>query len=374
MQEIIVNRCNYVYQFGDPVDNYCLHRFSDSSLAAYAICIYLKSVSGSENICVIFVTAKSRAVPLKKSFTIPRLELLGNFILSKLMVTVHDSLVSEIDISNFYCWTDLQTSLTWIRATNQEIKTFVENWVNTIRILVAPKLWNYCKTDVNSADIVTRISKHNFIENNLWCEGPLFLKNASIENNFSRSNSNTKLEIGDSLSQVFQEEIKISSNANLLTCENVNSIQNIIDIEKFSSYKKLLRLTSWVFRFVRNITKKKDKNLLPCISADEFEEAKSLWLRVNQLDLCLHLDDNGLYRSTGRLSQEKPLPCSITKPILLNRNHKLTRLIVLGPRERIQRSGERHTLTEVRNQYWIPRGKSFIKKILNKCVTCRKLN
>ena len=87
----------------------------------------------------------------------------------------------------------------------------------------------------------------------------MFLKNASIENNISKSNISTKLEKGDSLSQVFQEEIKISSNTHLLTCENVNSIQNIIDLEKFSSYKKLLRVTLWVFRFIRNITKKKDK-------------------------------------------------------------------------------------------------------------------
>ena len=111
LQEIVINRCYYVYQFDDPIDSYYLHGFSDSSLAAYAACIYLKSVSGSGNICVIFVTAKSRIVPLKKSFSIPRLELLGNFILSKLMVTVHDSLISEIDISNFYCWTDSQISL-----------------------------------------------------------------------------------------------------------------------------------------------------------------------------------------------------------------------------------------------------------------------
>ena len=54
----------------------------------------------------------------------------------------------------------------------------------------------------------------------------MFLKNTSIENNISRSNRNTQLEKGDSLSQVFQEEIKISSNANFLTCETVNSIQN----------------------------------------------------------------------------------------------------------------------------------------------------
>ena len=115
----------------------------------------------------------------------------------------------------------------------------------------------------------------------------MFLKNASIENNISRSNSNTQLEKGDFFSQVFQQEIKISSNANLLACENVNNIQNIINIGKFSSYKKLLRVTSWVFRFIKNLTKKKDKNLLPYMNADELEEAKLLWLRVNQLEIKL---------------------------------------------------------------------------------------
>ena len=42
--------------------------------------------------------------------------------------------------------------------------------------------------------------------------------------------------------------------------------------------------------------------------------------------------------------------------------------------ERIKHNGERHTLPEVRNQYWIPRGKIFIKRILSKYVTCRKVN
>ena len=106
--------------------------------------------------------------------------------------------------------------------------------------------------------------------------------------------------------------------------------------------------------------------MLPYISADELEEAKLLWLRVNQVNqldikfndnlkdlensLRLRLDDNGLYRSTGRLSQGKTLPYSTKKPILLNRNHELTRLIVLDAHERIKHNGRRHTLTEVQNQ------------------------
>ena len=40
-----------------------------------------------------------------------------------------------------------------------------------------------------------------------------------------------------------------------------------------------------MFRFIRNTSKIKDKNLLPYISADELEDAKLLWLRVNQLDI-----------------------------------------------------------------------------------------
>ena len=109
---------------------------------------------------------KSGVVPLKK-FTIQGLELLGNFILSKLFVTVHDSLVSEINISNFYCWTEWQISLAWIQATNQEFKTLLENRVNTLRKLAASKLRNYFKTHKNPTDIVTRSSKHDFIQNNL---------------------------------------------------------------------------------------------------------------------------------------------------------------------------------------------------------------
>ena len=41
--------------------------------------------SGSIN--VSFITAKSRMKPTGKEFTMPKLEMLGNFILSQLMVT-----------------------------------------------------------------------------------------------------------------------------------------------------------------------------------------------------------------------------------------------------------------------------------------------
>ena len=72
---------------------------------------YIKSIRRSGNISVNLVTSKSRVIPMKKKYSIPRLELLGTFILSKLMVTVLNSLKEEIFIDEFYCYSDSQIAL-----------------------------------------------------------------------------------------------------------------------------------------------------------------------------------------------------------------------------------------------------------------------
>ena len=58
----------------------------------------------------------------------------------------------------------------------------------------------------------------------------------------------------------------------------------------------------------------------------------------------------------------------------MNRNYLLTKLIVEDCHYSIKYNGERHTLSEVSKEYWIPRGKSYIKQILCHCIICRRLN
>ena len=48
--------------------------------------------------------------------TVPRLELLGAYILSNLMNTVYESLNVELNIENYYCWVDSQIVLAWIKT------------------------------------------------------------------------------------------------------------------------------------------------------------------------------------------------------------------------------------------------------------------
>ena len=65
------------------VETLYLHGFSDAAMSAYGCCIYLKSATRSGNIKVKFVTSKSRVVPIKQKFTIPRKEIIRKFYLIK---------------------------------------------------------------------------------------------------------------------------------------------------------------------------------------------------------------------------------------------------------------------------------------------------
>ena len=166
-ETVSFNRCFYPYDINDPIDKCYLHGFSDTSISAFAAVAYFKSVSRCGNVAIKFVTSKSRVVPLNKTYTIPRLELLGNVILSSLIRVVYNSLHEEIAIEDFFCWTDSFISLSWIRAVNQEFKLFVQNRVIKNRENVNASLWRYCDTKENPADIITRFSSSNNSSENL---------------------------------------------------------------------------------------------------------------------------------------------------------------------------------------------------------------
>ena len=59
-------------------------------------------------------------------------------------------------------------------------------------------------------------------------------------------------------------------------------------------------------------------------------------------------------------------------PILLNKQHVLTTLIVQSAHRRVQHNGLKETLSEVRAKYWIIGGRSLVKAVIHKCVDCRR--
>ena len=115
---------------------------------------------------------------------------------------------------------------------------------------------------------------------------------------------------------------------------------------------------------------------------EEITQAKLKWIRDMQLrnhkdftswklKLGLFVDEDGMWRCGGRMSNST-LPPSARNPILLDQNHHLTTFLVLDAHKCVLHNGTRETLTELRSLYWVVRGRQIVKKLIHSCVTCRR--
>ena len=140
VSEIRIPRCYCPNEDANPIQGVDLHGFSDASLAAYGACVYLKFTLQNGDVHTSLVASKSRVAPLNTSQTIPRLELMGNVILGRLIEAVTNALQDGITIDKVYCHTDSKVSLSWVKAERKEFQTFVQNRVSEIRRKIPPEI------------------------------------------------------------------------------------------------------------------------------------------------------------------------------------------------------------------------------------------
>ena len=177
-------------------------------------------------------------------------------------------------------------------------------------------------------------------------------------------------------------------------------VNAIIDINRFGSYKKkLLPVTAYVFRFInvlrkRNVSKTTESVHLTFLTAKELELAESVWIKsiqgssfAKEFEYLLHnrktsppqyVQQFGLYLDKGEILHCKgridnsTLDCDSKHPILLSPKHRCSELLVSDIHEKVKHHGIRDTLTTTRERYWIIRGREFVKKMIKKCIVCRK--
>ena len=130
-----------------------LHGFSDASKVAYAGVVYVRAVYQDATVSVSLMLAKSRIAPLK-GITVPRLELCGVQLLSKLMDIARKIL--SIDLCNTFAWCDSSVVLGWLNTTPGRLNTFVSNRVVDTISRLPPTLWRYVSTKHNPADVASR--------------------------------------------------------------------------------------------------------------------------------------------------------------------------------------------------------------------------
>ena len=155
----------------------------------------------------------------------------------------------------------------------------------------------------------------------------------------------------------------------------------INDRKRFSSARRLFRVTAYVLLAVERFKKSRE---LSKLTTYLLSQAEMLWVKEVQCcllrqpkfncwkkQLGLFIDPDGIWRCGGRLSNAD-VPYTTQHLAILPRDHHLTELLVLKAHERVLHNGMKETLTETRARYWLVKGRSLVKKLLSKCIVCMK--
>ena len=355
-----------------------LEGFCDASSLAYGAVVYLRIETPIDTV-VRFVTAKTRVAPLHNR-TIPRLELLAALLLARLITAVSRALQPELPLQGTRCYSDSMVTLYWIKGEGHEWKQFIQNRVVTIRELVPVVSWNYCPESCNPADIPSRgTNLLELTESSVWLNGPAWLYSST-----HHAYDDTTI-LDDCLPEMKMTRESVSMTTHSFMASECEQEGLIVRCEEFSTFSRLLRVTSLVMQFIETLKMKrvpsaqredrccimKAEKYLIKVSQVALQQNKDFALWKLQFDL--FVDEDGIWRCRGRLANAG-LPTCTVFPILLDTKSHITHLIVMACHERIMHGGVKDTLTELRSKYWIVKGRSFVKKLLQRCVVCRRIH
>jgi len=241
--------------------------------------------------CVLLQQNQARVAPTHRQ-SIPRLELLGTVILARLVNSIMESLTQSQEIETITYWTDSMTTFYWI--TNEKPWTcYVQNRVNEIRQLTNKIDWRFCPGTLNPADLPSRgATGMELSQAEEWWNGPKFLW--LKETQWPKAET-TRCETAliELLKRPPTVTHSLVGSSKPIRVVESNDLDALIDCNRFSKLLRLLRVTAYVLRYVRNIklrlrvknsTERNCKQFQPNkeLTAVEIDEAELLWTRTVQ--------------------------------------------------------------------------------------------
>jgi hypothetical protein len=384
LANISIPRCYRPSDFGE-ISTVELHHFSDASEHAYGAVSYLRYRDSSGRIHCSIVIGKARLAPLK-SVTIPRLELSAAVVAVRLNTMLKEELTIPVDKT--YFWTDSTSVLQYIRNTKRRFKTFVANRLSAIHEGSLASQWRHVDTKQNPADVASRGLMPADTEGlRMWHNGPDFLWEE--EENWPKQPANVPLLDND------DPEVK-TSQVTLFTNKDATPEPLKALIERYSSWYRLQKAIAWLIRFKEYCRWKYLKQgsvrsepltvddlkgatieLVKIAQGDAYKDditamkSRKGRLKGNLLKLRPYLDEDGVIRVGGRL-QNAPIGDRMKHPTILPRKHPVTDLIINDHHVATGHSGCDIVLTSTRRRFWIVSGKSAVRRVLGKCMKCKK--
>ncbi|XP_045782904.1 uncharacterized protein LOC123879305 [Maniola jurtina] len=324
-------------------EEYHLHCFTDASLKAYAAVVYITHGAKTS-----FVIGKTRLIPIKdqQHLKIPRLELLGALIGCRLIKMVLKAFNMKLGYQTL--WTDSQIVIEWCQS-DKLLPPFVSRRVEEIRSNKELMI-KYVPSELNPADIATRPMSSNE-DKERWLTGPQFLSESDKQKTPVKYMSQSFfLSTREGLPNTSKEK---DSNLELQNNFSGESIRAKEDSR--TSYKESLCITETIKK----------------LQAEYFTQEVAGKETDLSRNLKLFKDVDGLLRCKGRL-QNAELSFDKRYPILIPKECDFTNNLIKKVHNDNYHVGANHTLSLIRQSYWIPKGKSQIQRILKKCPRCIK--
>eukprot|EP00794_Sanderia_malayensis_P018328 gene18328-biopygen12271 len=345
-----------------------LHVFTDASKSALGVTAYLTQGASS-----FLLGSKSKLVARNKiNLTIPQLELSAMFLGSQYCDTLLNILTKDFQSVSVHLWTDSEIALFWLTS-KRKLKQFVQNKVDAINSKFPSSFWGHTSTTDNPADLASRgCSTVSLTISALWQHGPKWLCDPPSWPPWPKPSTSSTVVLSAVTDQhVYTQEF---------------SIGNVIDVNRFNSYSRLLATSVYVYRFCHRT------GTTGPPTTSEIEAIERAWLKSEQLrcypqvvsylsshdshdkkiappivrQLNLFLDNDGLVRTKGRFTLDASL-------VLLPRHCRFTDLIILECHHRMHHVGVGGTIVALRNRFWVPSARSATRRLLTKCVTCKKV-
>ncbi|XP_035657338.1 uncharacterized protein LOC118403009 [Branchiostoma floridae] len=362
-----VDRCLKPRGFGTPT-SVQLHHFADASEVGYGTASYVRMENQEGKVHCTLLVGKSRVTPLKK-ITIPRLELNAAVVAVRVDSMLKRELDLKVDRTHF--WTDSTTVLKYINNETSRFHTFVANRLATIRQVSSPRQWRYVESGLNPADDASRGQPiQDFIENERWLKGPQFLWQ-------EESRWPSQPDIIRVNEPQLDPEIKVHA----IVAQEVEQ-ENPVDklLRHYSSWHRLKKAIAWLVK-VRQALLTKKKPLSPtCYDLEQAElivikhvqmkyKEEGMSSTVKKLDP--KLDAKGILRVGGRLGRST-LPVETKHPILLPKKSRAAELMLQELHSNVGHMGREYVIALARKRYWIPKINSLVRKVISKCVVCRR--
>lgn len=328
--------------------------------------------------------AKSRVAPLK-TVTIPRLELTAAVVSAKVCSMLKHELQYE-DIKQVF-WTDSKIVLGYITNTSKRFHVFVANRVQQILERSEADQWQYIETTANPADIASRGLMPDELATSLWLTGPPFLWQRCIP-----TSSPVDCVINEGDPEVRESVCHLSQ----IEPMEPTIVQRL---ERISSWSKMKKITAVCLKAKDKLRSLVEKGQIQAYSANitvqDLQVAEKTIIRLLQREtfdleirslekgepvsrnsaLC-KLDpfiDDGILRIGGRL-KNSTLPRGIKHPVILPKKHPISLALLRHFHKRVAHQGRGQTISELRsNGYWIIGASKAAAKLINECVTCRKI-